>query len=186
MENIENPQKNIEAEKMRRWEEEKKRVESVIDKRGKKIDEGIKEMIIALSVLGINTHGSCEGHTDHRSIAPYVDVWSAEIPKLNQKLKEATTKEEAQEIFNEIVQKNLEEREKIKLFLDEFNKNRDVPEYKKIVIKPLAREWSRIENKESNLKKIENMEEKEKRLLEYQEEIKTFTEFLKNKFFSNK
>lgn len=184
MENFENSEKSNDAEKIKRWEEEEKRVENITDKLGKKIDDEIKDAVIAFHVLGINTHGSCGGHADHRSIAPYIDVWSSEVPELDQKLKKASNKEEAHSIFDEIVRKNLEEREKIKVFLDEFNKNRDIPEYKRIIIKPLAREWSRIENKESNLKEIADISERKKRLLEYQQEMKDFTEFLKNKYFS--
>ncbi len=44
------------------------------DKLGKKVDAGIIETVVVLNLLGMPTTMSCEGHLDHGTGAPWVDI----------------------------------------------------------------------------------------------------------------
>lgn len=169
-------------EKLKKWEETEKMVGIIIDKLGKPIDKNIKETVIVLHVLGINTTSSCEGHLDHGTYAPYIDIETKEILYLSEKLKEATKKEQVKEIIKEIENKNLEERKRIVAYLDEFYKKRKVPFNEQLMIKGLARGRSRLESQGADLQKIEFEEIKKKQLLQYQDEMREFTAFLKRKY----
>ena len=69
-------------EKQRRLDEARLEVEQIVDALGKPIDEGIKEGIVVLHASGINTTGSCEGHSDRGTGGPYIDVESKELSAL--------------------------------------------------------------------------------------------------------
>lgn len=43
------------------------------------IDEKIKELVVALNRLGIPTTGSCEGHADYGSPAPWIKITPRDI-----------------------------------------------------------------------------------------------------------
>jgi hypothetical protein len=60
------------------WEEMAKQYRRVVDKLGKKIDEGIFDTVVALNILGVVTRASCEGHLDWGVPHPWVDI-EAEI-----------------------------------------------------------------------------------------------------------
>ena len=53
------------------WENKRKEIDEIKDALGMGIDEKIKDTIVALNVLGINTVASCEGHTDENRGLPY-------------------------------------------------------------------------------------------------------------------
>lgn len=60
------------------WDETAKHYRRVVDKLGKKIDEGIFDTVVALNMLGVVTRASCEGHLDWGVPHPWVDI-EAEI-----------------------------------------------------------------------------------------------------------
>lgn len=47
---------------------------------GKKVDEGIKETLIALNAMGIHTTSSCEGHIDSGLPKPLIQIENPEVP----------------------------------------------------------------------------------------------------------
>lgn len=61
--------------KEERWQAEKEAVDTITDRLGMKIDEGIKDTVIGLRLLGINTTASHEGKLDRYPI-PYIDIKS--------------------------------------------------------------------------------------------------------------
>lgn len=166
-------------------EQIKQDVEKWIDKLGKKIDEGIKDTIVFLSVLEINTTGSCEGHFDSGTGGPYIDIESKEIPELDKRLQESKNEEETEKISAEIERKNLEERKKIMGYLEEFYKDRNVLYNRRIIIRPMARGWSRLESQGVDLQKIESENIIKQNFAEYQKEMTDFTKFLINKYFGS-
>ncbi|MCL5733384.1 MAG: hypothetical protein M1334_01820 [Patescibacteria group bacterium] len=181
------PEKN---EKQQRWDGIASKVDKTVDKLEKPVDPDIKESIVALNAFGINTTASCEGHIDHGTYAPYIDVEAKDVEMLDRQARELEDKEEninkAKNIFKEIEQKNLEEREKLFLLLDEFYKNRNVSFSTKLIVKGLARGWSRLESQGADLQKIKTKEERQENLSRYQEEMAAFTDFLTKKYFEEK
>ncbi len=164
------------------WEETAADVETITDGIGKRIDRNIRETVIGLNVLDINTDGSCEGHIDYGK-GPFIDIVSKESEELERQLDNAKDKEEAKKIVDEIERKNLAERIKIFKYLDDFYKDRQVPFHQRLTIQNKARGWSRLESQGVGLQRIEPEEVRKQHLQEYQDEIKAFTEYLKNKFF---
>jgi hypothetical protein len=58
----------------------------VTDRLGKGIDQGIIETVALLQLYGVNTIQSCEGHADHGTGAPYIDVGAQGTEKESQEL----------------------------------------------------------------------------------------------------
>lgn len=67
------PQENPKILKEKKWEEEKIIVDNITDRLGMHIDDGIKDTVIALRLLGFETTQSHEGKID-RVAYPYVDI----------------------------------------------------------------------------------------------------------------
>ncbi len=179
---IENP---LSSEKEKMWQEKAAEVKQITDKLGLKIDEGIKDTVTSFQLFGINTTSSHEGKIDRYPI-PYIDVESNNISDLEEKLNTLTSDHESEieNLENEIMRRNLEERKKIIPLLEEFYKNRDVSYEARIGIQSLARGWSRIQSQGADFQTVEDDKNiKRKRLEQFQEEMKEFTEFLKEKFF---
>lgn len=172
-------------EKQRRWDESAERIERTADALGRGVDQNIKETVIGLNLLDINTTASCEGHLDHGTNAPYIDIEAKEVAELENRVKEAGNIEnkETESIIEKIKQKNLEERRKALIVLDEFYRDRQAPFHKRLTIQGMARDRSRLESQGADLQKIEPEEIKKQRLSEYQEEMREFSSFLKDKFF---
>lgn len=79
------------------WLRERQEVDKITDSLGLTVDEGIKDAVIALRLLGVNTSSSHEGKIDRHPI-PYIDIKSVEAQKLEKllgtKIKELMTPEE--------------------------------------------------------------------------------------------
>jgi len=97
------------------WEEALRRIERTVDKLGHPVDLGIKETVVGLNLCGINTSGSCEGHEDHGTFAPYIDVHAAGVSELSEKWRQLSDEAEQNETLLEITRMNLEERETLLL-----------------------------------------------------------------------
>ena len=174
-----------EQEKLAQWEEARAKVEQMKDRLGKSVDGGIKETVVGLNVSGINTTASCEGHVDWGEAAPWVDVETAELPELEERLHVVKSEEEGTAIVAEITRKNLEERRKLIEVLGVFYRDREVPYDERLIIHSLARGWSRLESQGIDMQKIAEPNERQEKLEAYQREMRTFTEFLRGKFFSS-
>lgn len=84
-------------EKENLWQSEKEIVDKITDKLGLEIDAGIKDAVIVLRLLGINTTASHEGKIDRYPV-PYIDIESPQSRILrkqrNLKIFELRSKEE--------------------------------------------------------------------------------------------
>lgn len=176
------------AEKQRIWQEKLNRVELLTDKLGLRVDEGIKETVAAFHLFGINTIASHEGKINRYPI-PYVDVESPDVQEFERKLDNieggAKESEQAEDsLRKEIIHRNLKERKKIIPLLEEFYAERKVPYVVRLGIDSQARGWSRIQSQGADFQEIETDEKvRAKRLHQFQQEMKSFTNFLKDKYF---
>jgi hypothetical protein len=199
-----------EVQKQQRWEEIKKEFTTVSDKLGQEIDPGILDTVVGLNVLGVNTFQSCEGHSDHATGAPYIDIEAKRTPELEMLETQATTayrqadeafrglppsQETPEEIKQLLIQARqlqaeaskpqLQERQKAMNYLDEFYRDRQVPYDRRLIIVPLFQFGeSRIESQGAGLQSIASPDVKQQKLLEYQAAMKEFANFLKGKYFS--
>ena len=56
------------------YEQAKRRADEMADGLGKPVEHGIKELVISLWMLGIETSSSCEGHVEQRLPYPWVFI----------------------------------------------------------------------------------------------------------------
>jgi hypothetical protein len=57
-------------------------VDNVTDGRGKHVDEGIKNLVVALNLHGVETNGSCQGHTNWGRPYPWVSFENSQEEKV--------------------------------------------------------------------------------------------------------
>ncbi len=70
------------------WEANRRLVGNLTDKLGRPVDREIRETVVALLTYCLPTTGSCQGHLDSRSWAPWISVGHEEAPS-EQRLLEA-------------------------------------------------------------------------------------------------
>jgi hypothetical protein len=178
-------------EKQKRLEDARLEVEQIVDALGKHIDEGIKEGIAVFRASDINTTGSCEGHDDHGTGGPYIDVESKELDVLQKKLDTLPQHEDPEAddpqreaIRHEMLVKNLVERKKLAVLLEEFYSDRPANWDARLYINSLANGWSRLESQGVEFQDIETDPSKKKENLgRFQYEMQDFIAFAKKKFF---
>lgn len=172
-------------EKDKKWDDLKEIIDALADKLGKGVDESIKETIVALKLLGIHTTASCEGHLDHGTFAPYIDIEATDALEKEKLLDSMSNAAEIEAAKKEIRHANLKERWKLIQLLDEFYTDRQSPFDKRLTINkgPFGR--SRLESLGAALQIITDLPLKSQRLLQYQQEMKAFSEFLKEKYFNS-
>lgn len=186
---IPNSPEHVSPTKEQRWKEELQIVEQLTDGLGLHVDEGIKETVAAFHMFEINTTASHEGKINRHPI-PYIDVHNEETKMLYEKFRNFrdTNKEDKEGIEilrREITRLNLDERKKIIPLLEEFYLDRKTPYEIRLGIRSLALGWSRVQSLGADFQEIEDDEEiRKEKLRQFQEEMHTFTEFLKNKYFS--
>ena len=134
-------QTNNNSEKQTKWNVTLSEVEKITDRLGKKVDEGIKETVVAFLVNGIKTDASCEGHLEHGNHYPYIHIehqlTSTEFKdKVNLLIEQAKTRnyqslqnipENDKELYSKLIELRNEAEKyknevetKIKLLLDTF------------------------------------------------------------------
>lgn len=201
-------QEHVLANRQAFWEQKKGEIDGIKDRLGKGLDEGIKETVTSLQVLGINTTQSCEGHLEWGVGAPWVEVAAPESERLS-RLEEqaqrtfqeaeaaleteghitdeiATKFDEAHTLRREVKRINLVEAAKVMPLLETFYQNRqDTPFDGRLTLSFLSHGSSRIESQGAAFQETASSEIKQQKLAEYQEEMRVFTSFLKNKYFSD-
>ncbi len=193
MSKLERPENNPENEKQKHWNETVARIEKTVDGLGHPIDGGIKETVIGLNALGINTTASCEGHADRGIAAPWIYIETEEAAESSnvsrKKLKNTASDEEKRGIWhehherlNQAKEKGLELMKKMMNYLESFYKDRAVPFDTRLILESFA-DGARLQNQGTLLQKFADEETKIKKLAEYQAEMRIFVEFLKQKFF---
>lgn len=195
------PSQNLEKAVLeQKWDSQASEVDKIVDGLGKGIDQGIKESVIALNVLDINTTQSCEGHLDWATGAPYIDVGAKDLGALRETANEAreraeqaynahASREEEGKLWHEFHEarkaadkENLKEARKVLDLLNEFYTDRTVPSDQRLIINGSGR-FTRLESQGAMFQETAEPEVKAAKLPQYQEEMRAFTEFLKGKFF---
>jgi hypothetical protein len=164
---------------------------------GKGLDTKIRETVAVLQLLGLHTRASCEGHIDHGIAAPWIVVESPnpvlqEFRRFRVKLSETADALEADGEVADAVYEQLHdlrkriariealEYKKLIPYLDEFYLDQDVYYEERLIIDS----GGRLICQGALLQPAEEKETQAIRLQAYQEEMRDFTEFLKEKFFS--
>lgn len=83
------------------WEIMSAEVDQWIDGAGFPIDKEIKDTVIVLNLMGIETTASCEGHFDHGVLYPWVElqIYPPEAKKMMQELSEVQEQIDNEEIL---------------------------------------------------------------------------------------
>jgi len=119
-------QESEKSGKEKQWEKIVEDVDRTVDGLGKKIEKGIKSTIVGLNAVGVNTCGSCHGHTNRGRITPWVDIEAPNPPaKFFEEPKEITKEIYEQYSISEDLWKKqeqlTEEFEKEKVALEKLN-----------------------------------------------------------------
>jgi hypothetical protein len=181
--------------KRARWDEMAVEVDKETDALELEIDPGIKDTVISLRLLGFDTDGSCEGHSDRGVCGPWVGLTSKEIEELEPErekiFKEAWRHEEEYLDFDKEGGKRVKEidSEKLKVqarameLIAEFYQQRRVPYDVMIIVDPTIN--GRIQCMGTEVAEILPTKEKKVKLKQYQEEMAAFTQFLKDRYFNS-
>lgn len=202
---MEEQQEQLSINKQAFWEQKSKEIDGIKDRLGKGLDEGIKEAVTGLQVLGINTTQSCEGHLEWGIGAPWVEVAAPQSKQLIQLEEQAhKTFQEAEAVFEneghftdeitakfdeahalrqEVKRLNLVEAAKVMPLLGAFYKNRQDTSFdKRLILSFLSNGRARIESQGAAFQETAPSEIKQQKLAEYQEEMRAFTKFLRVKY----
>jgi hypothetical protein len=184
------------------WQEAASKVASITDALGMPIDEGIREMVIALNVLGIQTLASCEGHGDHGVASPWVDIGARDARPFAQKafLKQQAVEQareqgvsleqrrplmdEAEQATLAVKRLHVPERLQLVRYLDAFYKLRPITYESHLVIIPYAMGISRLESQGADYQDTLPEAIRAQKLRAYQEEMQAFAAFLKKAFLA--
>ena len=178
-------------QKQARWDEMAVEVDKIVDPLDKHVDEGIKDTVIALQLLGFETDGSCEGHTDHGVCSPWIDITSAGIKatepekeKLFEKIeKQGYMDKETERRIDELNLERTKEQARVMGILAEFYWGRDAPYDTIIVVHPVIN--GRIQCIGTDIVELLPPEQKAVKLKQYQAEMAEFTKFLKDRYFNS-
>lgn len=181
-------------------------VNTLTDGLGLGIDEGIKEPVVGLNLLGVNTRQSCEGHVDtgHGIAAPWIDIKAkptteaaglreASMKLLDDAEKMATEKgyddvevaalyKEHHRLNKESRKQELVEAKKAMDLLSEFYAERQVPYDRRLVLDVKGYGGATIHPQGSNFQELAEPDVRRQKLVEYQQEMKDFSVFLKAKY----
>ena len=82
------PEQPLKQRKELLWQQMSHELSQITDGLGKGIDSGIMDTVVSLSVLGVPTRQSCEGHLKWSTGAPWVDVEAVgpKVEELEKKL----------------------------------------------------------------------------------------------------
>jgi len=175
MKSQESPQNNIEIEKQQRLIEIREKVETIKDKQGKGVEEGIKESVTALLANDFPTSQSCEGHIGEKGASyPWVEIYTPEPEGWRE------NKEKQREWTIE----NLKQQKRMTDILAEFYKDSETPLDARLNFSYIGTFGGfRIQSIGSeNMSSLPPEEQKQKNEA-YRKEMAVFTAFLKKRFF---
>jgi hypothetical protein len=197
------PPATTDSEREANWTRMEGYINQVGDRLGMGIDQGIKQTIIGLNVLGINTTASCEGHIDRAIAGPWIDVSAAETEEMKAMTKEADKllakaerreKEKASDVeldrlygeyhrlSDKVREPHLREVAKAMRLLEEFYAERKVPFGVQLTISPLGF-GGRLQAQATMLQDIEDEKTKQDKLTAFQAEMDAFSAFVRTKYF---
>lgn len=161
------------------WSREAAAVEEITDGLGKKVDENIKEAVIAFHLCGFQTYGSCEGHTggEHGLPYPWVDIT---IP-------EPEGWKENETIQKEWRIKNLMQQKRMLALLEKFYSTRETPMDMRLIFNYVGIYGGfRLQSFGAKLMDLLTPEEIKEKYPMYKKEMDDFSEFLKEAYFGKK
>ena len=161
------------------------------------IDPGIKETVIVLNVLGIPTSMSCEGHL-HGPFIPWVNIAAPNFYEERGRIKKVqdwlSRQQDTEEIRKarkyveqqqkNIIEKHLPIRKQLYSYLAAFYEKRTIL-YERRLILSGGDGVTGLSSQGGVLMEMLPLEERQERLLEYQDEMRAFTAFLKDIYFSS-
>jgi len=160
------------------------------------VDPGIKETVIALNVLDIPTAMSCEGHL-HGPFAPWVNIAAADFYEKRKRIEQVENWLEQQPETDETrrvveymeqqksttIQQHLPIRMRLYDYLARFYQDRSVPYEQRLVLSG-GDGITGLGCQGDVLMEIFPLEVRRVRLVAYQGEMRAFTDFLKQLYFS--
>lgn len=190
--------------KAQQWNQVKEQCQRITDVLGYPIDAGILDLVVALNVLQIPTTGSCEGHLDHGTMAPWVDIEAPgaqeeqrQAGNARREAREADTRQESDEAIYQLMERvkehehrasclNLTVRARLMDYLDTFYHSRQVPYDHRLSIQGIVvgglTSMTRLESQGAGLQDIRTPGERGHYLQIYQAEMRAFAHFLKATF----
>lgn len=192
--------------KQNKWNQMSSEIDTITDALGLPIDANIKETVIVLNLLGFATNGSCEGHLNWGTMAPWVDLCLGSYrsnPIFFAKQQEYYEMIECRsELMNEPLndttcefwrKSHLIEAEihilankhfdKIRELLVEFYKNRIIDHDSILYLENGCNFGYRLTTIGHKWQVNLNEKNRQKQLTKYQKEMHDFTEFLKNYYY---
>lgn len=187
------------------WSTMRTYIDTIGDRLGMGIDEGVKDTIVALNLNGIETSQSCEGHLDRAIAAPWIDISVKQTSELTilhsqadlalnraeqRELEGADEKEldslysEYHRLSKEAGKAQIELVKKASALLSEFYAERKVT-YDQMLVIQLQGRGGRIQPNGTPVQEIRDEAERTENLRLYQQEMAQFTEFLKKKYLGN-
>jgi hypothetical protein len=192
------------SHKAKHWQETAAEAAKITDRLGKPIDKGIFEAVVALNVLDINTTGSCEGHLEHGTGAPYIDIKAGGLEDLELKVDQAFERAQSSEdkedippetkkrlfeeyhaLRRELQKRHLEETQKLFGPLEDFYRDRQVPYDTRLILRVFGRGTTRVESQGALFQETADEKVKQDKLSEYQKEMAAFSAFLKECYASS-
>lgn len=194
------------------WDKMSNDVDHWIDGIGYPMDEEIKEIVIALNIVGIKTAASCEGHFDHGYLYPWVhlETFSIELEnlttKMSQKLEEIesekTSLEKKYPDLSFQVRLDLPEAQHlIELYNERYLLSNSYDQVKIHCLEPVNKLLNqfyenctlsydraliisndRLQSIGADRQVDRSEDEQNLKLVEYRKEMKAFATFLKNQF----
>jgi len=158
----------------KRLEEIRKEVNEIADKKGRPIEEGIKETVVMFNAFDIKTWQSCEGHAeeDERS-APWV-MFQPKIPENEEWCDDEESREK-------VIAEGEEMKKQIMDLLNDFYKKRKIEFGNMLGLKGIGYSL-KLQSNEAEIFKGLDPDEAREKLLVYRKEMSDFTEFLKENY----
>jgi len=159
---------------------------------GKKIDRGVRPVVVALWAHGIATCGSCEGHLDHGIKAPWIEI-GKEVPRtiLEQRKESPQSPGNIETLFqlNPDLKRwramNLKSARQVMQLLDEFYRNRSVRIFDHLI---LARAGiygvTRLQPQGTDIQEVMPRRTQARNLEAYRQELQAFGLFLRTKYMA--
>ncbi len=179
-------------QRKKHWQELTEEVNQIKDRLGEGIDKDIKEAIIALKALEINTSQSCgghDGHDGHPEGTPFVDISAPDVDdleeSLNKLLDQNPESKQIDDLIETISNRNKNECAKIRPYLEDFYKDREADPKVKLGLHYYDLAIGKLESEAVNIRerKNESTSPTQQEFESYQKEMADFTEYLKSKYF---
>lgn len=182
------------------WQEVAQRMESITDRFGQPIDQGIFELVVALTALGVKTTSSCEGHLDHGYASPWIAFQASTMQAMQQQvqavtmqLQHAKNEQQPEAIIAELESQMFrfaqearigcfQELLQVHQALEAFYGTRQVSYDQQLYLHSDSFGHSQLQNHGMDYQLLRPFEVRSARLVMYQQEMQIFAAFLKTDY----